>query len=115
MSKQRLTGKRAEDLACRFLQGEGLLLIGRNYHCRFGEIDLIMQDHDDLVFIEVRYRRSARYGSGAESVDHNKQRKIIFTANHYLQAHPSHQACRFDVVTLAPDQAPQWIINAFTE
>ena len=115
MSKQHLTGKKAEDVACNFLQKEGLTLIERNYHCRYGEIDLIMQDSDVLVFIEVRYRQSALYGSAAESVDHNKQRKLVFTANHYLQRYPTTQATRFDVVTLSPNESPQWITNAFME
>lgn len=115
MSNQRLTGKKAEDVACSFLQHNGLSLIQRNYHCRYGEIDLIMQDSDTLVFVEVRYRSSARFGSASESVDRKKQRKLVFTANHYLQNNPSSQPTRFDVVALTPEQSPQWITNAFMD
>ncbi|MDW3096297.1 MAG: YraN family protein [Gammaproteobacteria bacterium] len=115
MPGQRLTGKKAEDVACGFLKRNGLILIERNYHCRFGEIDLIMQDTDTLVFVEVRYRSSEKYGSAAESVDGNKQRKLVFTANHYLQKYPSNQPTRFDVVALSPHQQPEWITNAFMD
>ena len=115
MSKQRLIGKKAEDIACSFLQRNGLDLIERNYHCRFGEIDLIMQDSDTLVFVEVRYRNSAKFGNATESVDAEKRRKLVFTANHYLQNSSFSQATRFDVIALAPDQPPKWICNAFME
>jgi len=109
----KLTGKKAEDIACSFLIQNGLVLIIRNYHCRHGEIDLIMQDSDTLVFVEVRYRKNNTYGSAAESVNRAKQRKIIFSANHYLTAHPTDCPLRFDIVALSPHQPPQWINNAF--
>ncbi|HEY9198932.1 MAG TPA: YraN family protein [Gammaproteobacteria bacterium] len=108
-------GAHAEELACRFLLRQGLRLIARNYRCRRGEIDLIMQDAGNLVFVEVRYRRQSRYGSGLESVDRNKQRRISLCAAHYLQHHP-HQAgrpARFDVIAVGPDGAVDWIRNAF--
>ncbi len=112
------TGRRAEDAACDYLQARGLSLVERNYLCPRGEIDLIMRDARTTVFVEVRYRRSIRFGSGAESVDRRKQGKLLATAAHYLQLHPkaAKQACRFDVVSLTGggDQ-PQldWIPNAF--
>ena len=115
MADHRLKGKKAEDVACSFLQRNGLLLIERNYHCRFGEIDLIMQDSDSLVFVEVRYRSSSKFGDAIESVDANKRRKLVFAANHYLQNTSLDQPSRFDVVALSPDQTPQWICNAFMD
>ena len=115
MSSHRLQGKKAEDVACSFLQRNGLSLVERNYHCRYGEIDLIMHDDDTLVFVEVRYRNSNKFGDAAESIDANKRRKLVFTANHYLQNTSFEQMTRFDVVALAPDQSPQWICNAFTD
>lgn len=110
----KLIGKKAEDIACSFLIKNGLVLITRNYYCRHGEIDLIMQDSDTLVFVEVRYRQSNTYGSAAESVDQTKQRKLIFSANHYLTTYPTDRPLRFDVVALSPNQTPQWINNAFS-
>ena len=110
------TGKDAEAHACCYLQAQGLQLVQRNYHSRRGEIDLIMQDKDSLVFIEVRYRRQSRFGSAAESVNHHKQSKLIACANHYIQTYPerARQACRFDVVSIDGNMdSIDWIKNAF--
>ncbi|MDV3237395.1 MAG: YraN family protein [Gammaproteobacteria bacterium] len=111
-------GQRAEDAACAYLLARGLRLIARNFRCRRGEIDLIMQDTDNLVFVEVRYRRQSRYGSGLESVDRRKQERIVRCAMHYLQRHPqaARSAARFDVVALAPASEGlriDWVRNAF--
>ncbi len=115
MSQQQ-TGVQAEQTACRHLERQGLRLLTRNYRCRGGEIDLIMRDGDSLVFVEVRYRRHDRYGSGAESVDLRKQSRIIHCAQHYLQQYPAAQQlpARFDVISLAADHDLQWIRNAFS-
>jgi putative endonuclease len=112
-------GRDAESLACHYLQVQGLELIERNYQRRPGEIDLIMADSDSLVFVEVRYRRHACFGSGAESVNHRKQAKITACAQLYLQAHPEMAArpCRFDVISIsgeAGDPAVEWIQDAFS-
>lgn len=108
-------GSHAEDLACRFLLRQGLRLLARNYRCRRGEIDLILRDAGNLVFVEVRYRRQDRYGSGLESVDRRKQRRISLCAAHYLQQHPqqANRPARFDVVAVGPDGGIDWIRNAF--
>lgn len=111
------TGRHAETLACDFLRAQGLALVERNYHSRFGEIDLIMDDRDCLIFVEVRYRRQARFGSGAESVDPRKQARLIACARHYLQHHPraAQRPCRFDVVAIDGGSKPaiEWIADAF--
>lgn len=112
------TGKIAEQLACDHLQSHKLKLIAKNYHCRRGEIDLIMQEQSTLVFIEVRYRKSARFGSALESVTPKKQQKIIFTAEHFIASHKhSYQQYRFDVVAITPSEqlGPEitWVKNAF--
>ncbi|MBE9539452.1 MAG: YraN family protein [Proteobacteria bacterium] len=112
------TGKNAENTACQYLQQQGLKLIERNYFCPRGEIDLIMRDATSIIFIEVRYRRNIRFGSGAESVDRRKQEKLLATAAHYLQNHPkaAKGACRFDVVSLTgqdDQQKIEWINDAF--
>jgi len=112
------TGNQAETAACNYLQRQGLKLVERNYLCKRGEIDLIMRDGKNTVFVEVRYRRSDRFGSSAESVDWRKQAKLLATAEHYLQQHPkaAQSACRFDVVALTTEntqQKIQWITDAF--
>ena len=112
-----LSGAKAEKVACRYLQKQGLRLIVRNFRMPVGEIDLIMQDNDALVFIEVRYRRRKDYGSALESVTRAKQTKLIKTALLYLQRHQHWQnsPMRFDVVGLDDDNSVvgQWVKNAF--
>ncbi|HKY01125.1 MAG TPA: YraN family protein [Burkholderiales bacterium] len=114
-SRNKLDGPAAEDLAARYLQQHGLRLIDRNYRCRGGEIDLIMQTEDTLVFIEVRLRRSQRFGGAAASVDATKQARVIHAARNYLGERDI--PCRFDVL-LMDDIDPariEWIRDAFGE
>lgn len=117
MSAELNRGQQAELWASDYLQQQGLTLITKNYHCRRGEIDLIMQDGQSLVFVEVRYRKSARFGSALESVNHAKQKKLIFTAEHYLlQNKLSYSHYRFDVVAITPEQGKNninWLKDAF--
>lgn len=111
-------GKQHEEQAKRFLQAQGLRSIDCNFRSRMGEIDLIMQHEQCLVFIEVRYRKNSFYGSAAESVDYYKQRKLIKTAYYYLAKHPQyqHMDCRFDIVGISQQgQQIDWITNAFSE
>ena len=97
LSQQR--GQQAELMACRFLQQRGLRLLARNYRSRRGEIDIVMQDRDALVFVEVRYRHAGSYGHATESVTPHKQRRIIHCARCYLQQYRiDAPAVRFDVV-----------------
>lgn len=109
-------GAEAEQKAEAFLTRAGLNTLARNYHCNRGEIDLIMAQRGTLVFVEVRLRSHAAFGSGAESVTAAKQRKLRLAAEHYLQAHPDrrHQPARFDVVWFEDLQSdPHWVTNAF--
>ena len=97
-----ITGAWAENKASKYLQALGIRVVQTNYRSPFGEIDLVMKDHDGLIFVEVRYRNSAKFGSAAESVNLKKQSKLRATAEHYRQRHPDsvHLACRFDVVAI---------------
>lgn len=111
-------GHAAESLACDYLQQRGLKLISRNYRAPYGELDLIMQDHDHMVFVEVRFRRHHHYGSGADSVTAIKQDKLIKTALYYLQQHPKQakHPVRFDVISLSAVDGRtdvEWIKDAF--
>ncbi len=116
-STTREVGAEAELLAERYLEQHGLTLITRNYRCRRGEIDLLMQEGNFLVFIEVRYRKNNIFGSAAESVTRQKQRRLLATANYYLQNEKLYRdnSCRFDVITVSGQYNPQieWIKNAF--
>lgn len=114
----RLIGKRYEQQAEHFLQQQGLTSLVRNYQCRFGEIDLIMQQAQTLVFVEVRYRNSNTHGSAAETVTRSKQQKLLRTAGHFLAQQPQyrHMNCRFDIIGISHKGADiQWLQHAFTE
>jgi putative endonuclease len=102
-----------ERLACDFLQENGLKLLKRNFRCRRGEIDLVMRETGVLVFVEVRYRASNRFGTPAETVDIRKQRKLTAAAALYLQNHPSNLPCRFDVIAISGTNRIDWIRHAF--
>mgnify|MGYP001194408915 FL=1 len=106
-------GEAAERAAEAYLAARGLILLARNYRSPHGEIDLIMQDGQTVVFVEVRQRRNPRYGSGADSVDARKQRRLQLTAEHYLQRLGNLPACRFDVVSLDGAGGIDWIAGAF--
>ncbi|MBZ0104354.1 MAG: YraN family protein [Sulfuricella denitrificans] len=107
------TGKAAENTAASFLQSQGLRLVERNYRCRMGEVDLIMEHGDTLVFVEVRLRRSERYGGAAASITGHKQRKLIHAAQHYLQQITKQPPCRFDALLLDGARI-EWIKDAFS-
>lgn len=121
MVTSRQQGEYTEQLACDYLQQQGLRLVEKNFNCKCGEIDLIMQHNDSLVFVEVRYRRNNDYGSAAESVTRNKQQKLLNSAAFYLQKNPAfnNRPARFDIVSITgPLQQANidinWIENAFT-
>ena len=108
-----LRGKSAEDQAHDFLIAKGLQPVSRNYRCKQGELDLIMEDAKTLVIVEVRYRKSDVYGSALESVTHNKQAKIIAATQHYLSTLRNDCPIRFDVVAISGNGEIVWIKNAF--
>jgi putative endonuclease len=97
-----MRGEDAEARAAEALAGRGLRLRARNFRCRGGEIDLVMEDGDTLVFVEVRLRSSPRFGSAVETVDARKRARLLRCAEAWLQRHGADRArpCRFDVVSL---------------
>lgn len=109
------SGLLSEKQACDFLKTKGLRLITKNYRCLYGEIDLIMQENDTLVFIEVRLRSHMDYGTALESIDSRKQQKLLKSATHYLQKHHLIDKidCRFDVVGFS-NSTIDWIKDAFS-
>jgi putative endonuclease len=115
---RRRAGSYWEKIAEAFLNNRGLRLLHRNFSCRLGEIDLVMEDGDTVVFVEVKYRKSNTHGSGADAVDIHKQHRLSRAAAFYLAVNPARaeQFCRFDVVSIDPDKDEQdinWIKNAF--
>lgn len=115
-SKTQKIGTEAEDIALNYLFLQGLKLIDRNFNCQQGEIDLIMQDQDQYVFIEVRYRKNPYYGDPLESVTSSKKAKIIKAATIYLLQQELYDkvVCRFDVISVVANQSKiSWIKDAF--
>ncbi len=108
-----------ERAAQRELERAGLRLRAANVRYRIGELDLVMDDADVLVFVEVRYRRGRSHGDGAASVDARKRARMANAAAAYLATSPAlaRRTCRFDVVAVTgAAEAPSfdWIRNAFT-
>ena len=110
----RQTGNVYEQMAADYLEKQGMRILERNFRCRQGEIDLIGMDGQYLVFVEVKYRKTARNGMPAEAVVHIKQQRIRYTAQFYLYSrhYREDMPCRFDVVSILGDQI-NWIRDAF--
>lgn len=111
-------GKHAEEQTCKYLRKQGLKLIESNYRCNYGEIDLIMQDKNCIVFVEVRARVGQDFVSGLASVSSSKQSKIIKAATYYLQQtrQLNKVFCRFDVVAVKSQNEQlqfHWVKDAF--
>ena len=109
------TGAAWELKARRWLEGKGLRFVAANVRGRGGEIDLIMKDGQTIVFVEVRYRQSSRFGGAASSVTLAKQQKLLQTAHLWLARHNGSfdtVDCRFDVVAFTGN-AIDWLKTAF--
>ncbi len=129
--QKHLLGQWAEQAALLFLQSQQYQYVNKNYHSRFGEIDLIVKRDNELVFVEVKARSAGSYAEACEVISYSQQRKIIKTAQFFLQRYPNYYNfdCRFDVIcfdfpqklakTVQPDFSKlqydqQWIKHAFT-
>ena len=107
-------GRLAEQRALGLLQDNGLRLLARNVRFRVGELDLIMQDQETVVFVEVRFRSPSCYGGAASTIERKKQQRLIRAAYCWIQMRfgSDEPASRFDVVALDGD-AVEWIRGAF--
>lgn len=107
-------GDAAEARALEFLAGHGLQQVARNVSSKLGEIDLIMRDRDELVFVEVRARGRTDYGGAAASVGWAKQQRLRREAQRWLSSTYGDRwpACRFDVCAVQPGGI-EWIRGAF--
>ncbi len=108
---KQVEGDAGEERALRYLEKQGLKLVERNFRCKGGEIDLIMQDGGMLTFVEVRKRAGAGFGGAAASVTPRKQARLVIAAQTFLQRYRMPPACRFDVVAIDGDQM-EWLRNA---
>ena len=119
MVTTKAVGDGGEARALAHLRAHGLALVQRNYrvaagpNARGGEIDLVMRDRDGtLVFVEVRFRKTAGFGGAAATVGAAKQRSLVFAARCFLRGHATPPACRFDVVAIEGDHV-EWLQAAF--
>lgn len=104
MSDKRLTGNEGEDLAADILMKQGYRIVTKNYRSIFGEIDIIAEDKDYLVFIEVKRRKGQNFGTSLEAINSRKKLHIIRSAQVYLKAnHCLNRRVRFDVVGIDGD------------
>ena len=104
MGRNNLAGAWGEAVAAEYLRKKRYSLVAAGYRCRFGEIDLIVQDKKYLVFVEVKLRKSASFASAMEYVDRRKQDRLRITASMYLSENPTKLQPRFDVIEIyAPE------------
>lgn len=114
----RAAGNVFEQRARAELERAGLACLAQNYTTRYGELDLVMREKHTIVFVEVRYRKSASHGSAAASVTPTKQARLILAAQQWLGANPQHAKlpCRFDVMSYdgpAGEISQRWLRGAF--
>jgi putative endonuclease len=116
MARQEL-GKKGEELAVSALESRGYAIIARRYRTRCGEIDIVADDRGTLVFVEVKARADAEFGTAAEAVTPWKQRRLVRMARDYLtRERIDDRPCRFDVVAIMFDTVEPSIevfVNAF--
>ncbi len=115
-AEEQAAGQRAEEIAAAFLERKGLTLLESNWRCRFGEIDLVLQDGDTIVFVEVRLRTHPGFGGPAQSIGRAKRERLLAAARLYLSRLPE-RACRFDAVLLRRLSPPEieWIRDALSD
>ena len=98
---RQMLGRRGEQMAAEALRERGYRIVEQNFRCRYGEIDLIAEEQDDLVFVEVKTRRGTAFGQPEEAVTRTKRRKLAEVASYYLDVHNAgDRSWRIDVVAI---------------
>ena len=101
MDKRKQTGRRGEEIAASYLTEKGYKILERNWSCVSGELDIIVEQNDTLVFVEVRTRRGNRFGTAEESITPAKQVRLVELAQTYLQESATvPRSWRIDVVAV---------------
>ena len=115
------TGKNGEDMVAAFLRKQGLAVVKRNYQCRFGEIDIIAETKEYIIFVEVKTRKKDSMVKGIDAVDSRKQQRIMLTAEDYISKTLCEKQPRFDVAEVIIEKTEEsrtkyslnYIKNAF--
>lgn len=101
MDRRKKTGQQGEAVAAAYLERRGYTIVARNWRCQTGELDIVAQQGDTLVFVEVRTRRGQQFGSPEESVTPAKQARLIELAHTWLQQTATAPAVwRIDVIAV---------------
>ena len=100
MTDKKKLGDRGEDYTARYLEKPGFHIVERNWHSRYGEIDIIAENEEYLLFVEVKTRRAGSMVPGELAVTPQKQQKLRLTAESYLLEYPTDRQPRFDVAAL---------------
>lgn len=100
MDNKKLIGRRGESAAAEYLKKKKYRIVGLNYASRYGEIDVIAENREYIVFAEVKMRKSAAFAEAKEFVTAAKQQRVISTAQLWLQSNPTEKQPRFDVIEI---------------
>lgn len=111
MKLNHATAQAAEDLACQYLKKQGYAIVARNWHCPFGEIDVIAKKKQLLLFVEVKWRKNAAFGGVQESITHHKKIKMHRTIEMYLQQYPHRGDVRADAILIQAANQPEQFEN----
>lgn len=112
---KRKIGTEYEEIAAKYLMDHGYRILERNYRNRYGEIDIIAEKTNVIIYIEIKYRSSNKYGDPLEAVDYRKQKRISKIAMyHYIQyGAKCNKQCRFDVIGINEQGIIRHVENAF--
>lgn len=104
MARSKIAGAWGEALAAEYLRKKHYKIVAQGYRSRFGEIDLIAENRNFLIFVEVKLRKNANFAQAREYVDRHKQDRIRMTASMYLSQNPTNLQPRFDMIEIyAPE------------
>jgi len=111
MENTKLLGRWGEQTAADYLKKNKYRIVGMNFSCRFGEIDVIAEDKNHVIFVEVKLRRSAAFAEAKEFVTAAKQQRVMTAAQLWLQRNPTEKQPRFDVIEIYGEQGTIEKIN----
>lgn len=115
MTNPKMVGNIGEEIAQNYLLRQGCIILHRNYYSRFGEIDIIAQHRDSIIFVEVKYRKNEHFARAVEAITPAKQEKMLKTIESYLQAFPTPNPLRIDLITIIGQEPYKidWLHNIF--
>lgn len=105
-------GQLGENQARKYLEQQGLTFVDQNVRYPFGEIDLIMQQGKEVIFVEVKYRSKSHFGGAVNALSKKQIQRLRRSAEHYMQVNKMDVICRFDLIAIDTGQI-HWLKNAF--